>query len=91
MMMVSVMIVVHHVVCVVRVGDQAGTGDSIDDGCCGHQRRIVGDVNAAANQIEADGGNAGPVQRAPNQRRFIGAVHAGDVQPEDSGLGHYSA
>ena len=44
-----------------------------------NQLWIERDVDAAADQIEIQRLDAGLRERVPDQRRFIGAVHARDV------------
>ena len=91
MMMVMMVVVTHDVARVVGVRDEAGIGNGSQDCRSRDNGRVVRDIDTPADQVEVEGGNAGAVQRAPDQRRFVGAVHAGNVHPEDSWLGHYRA
>ena len=81
MMIVRVMIVADEFAGLVRVGGEAGGRHRVEDRGGGDALGIEGDVDAAADQIEIQRLDAGPGQRVANQRRFIGAVHARDMQP----------
>jgi hypothetical protein len=85
MMAVAVMIVADHFTRMVRVRSQSGGGHRRHDGRFGDRLGIEPDVDATADQVEIERLDAGPGERVANQRRFIGAIHAADVQPK---LGH---
>jgi hypothetical protein len=46
----------------------------------GNRVRMEADVDTAPDEIEIERVDAGLRQRVPDQRRFIGAIHARDVQ-----------
>ena len=54
--------------------------DRVENDRGGDAFGIERDVDAAADQVEIERGDARPCQRVTDQRRFVGAVHARDVQ-----------
>jgi hypothetical protein len=61
------------------VRGEPGSGDGFEDRRSRNPFGIELHVDAAADQIEIERLDAGPRQRTPNQRRFISAIHAGDM------------
>ncbi len=85
MMRVRTMVVADHLAFGVAVSGQTRLLDRRDDRLDADSRRIVGDVDTTADEIEAERGDAREIEGATHQRRLVAAVHAGDVQPQHRG------
>ena len=81
-MRVRVVVVVHMLAALVGVHTEAGRRDHRDDGRGGEHGRIVGDIHAAADEIELEIEDAGHCQHVTDERRFVGAVHPVHVQSQ---------
>ena len=80
-MMIVVRVIVADVIAgVVRVRGQAGGRYGFED-CSGRNAiGVEGDVDAPADQIEIEREDARRGERVADQRRFVGAVHARDME-----------
>ena len=80
MMIVLRVIVADVIARVMGVRGEPRGDDRVENDCGGDAFGIERDIDAAADQIEIERGDARPGQGVTDERRFVGAVHAGNVQ-----------
>ena len=79
--LVRLVIVANDIAGMMRVRGEPGRFNRGKDRGSGNFFGIKRDVDAPADEIEVQRFDAGLRERMTDQRRFIGAIHAGDMEP----------
>ena len=86
MVMVALVIVTHVLAGAVGVGVEPRALDGGENLLRRNRRRLVRHVDASADKIEAEVGNAGQSQSLTKQGCFVSTIHSRDVNIENGQL-----